>query len=228
MTAEQMHYMFKLKTDKVDSQQNRNWLIPEIDVLLNEAQLLFIKHIAEPRTDLKGFESNQRNIDDIKEIVEKEKLNVFNNTIDLPSNYLFYVNSTASGEKGSCSSNNIIVNIRRHEELFEENSFTKSSFEWRIVNGVFRGNSIVLFNKDFTINNIELIYIRKPKYIHLAEKFGSGSYLSLNGETLTGKQDCELSEQTHGEIVDLAVYLAMSAMTQNINEKINKIKINNK
>jgi len=44
-----MHYDLKVKLNKVDSQQYRNLLIPEIDWALNEAQNIFIKNIAEPR-----------------------------------------------------------------------------------------------------------------------------------------------------------------------------------
>jgi hypothetical protein len=37
------------KFNKVDSQKNRNILVPEIDLYLNEAEEIFVKLIAEPR-----------------------------------------------------------------------------------------------------------------------------------------------------------------------------------
>ena len=48
MTIQDMHYDFKKKLNKIDSQQNRNLLIPEIDWTLNEAQELFVKITAFP------------------------------------------------------------------------------------------------------------------------------------------------------------------------------------
>ena len=45
MNIREMHYDVKKKINKLDSQQNRNLLIPEIDWALNEAMSLFIKMI---------------------------------------------------------------------------------------------------------------------------------------------------------------------------------------
>ena len=67
MTIKEMHYDLKMKLNKVDSQQNENLLIPEMDWVLREAEGLFIKMIAEPRIkSYLGFEMNQRTIDDIR------------------------------------------------------------------------------------------------------------------------------------------------------------------
>ena len=44
-----MHYDFKKKLNKIDSQQKKNLLIPEIDWTLNEAQNLYVDIIAQPR-----------------------------------------------------------------------------------------------------------------------------------------------------------------------------------
>ena len=49
MNAPEMHYDFKKKFNKIDSNNNRNLLVPEIDWTLNEAQDLYIKMVAEPR-----------------------------------------------------------------------------------------------------------------------------------------------------------------------------------
>ena len=62
MNAREMHYDFKQKLNKIDSQKYRNLLVPEIDWKLNEAQEVFVKIIAEPRLRSQlGFEINQRN-----------------------------------------------------------------------------------------------------------------------------------------------------------------------
>ena len=45
MLIEDMHYDFKQKINKIDSQKYRNLRIPEIDWKLNEAQEIFIKTV---------------------------------------------------------------------------------------------------------------------------------------------------------------------------------------
>ena len=84
-----MHYDFKTKLNKIDSQQYRNLRIPEIDWKLNEAQELFVKMIAKPRLrNHLGFETSQRSVDDIRTIVVKDYCSVItNNTATLPTNY---------------------------------------------------------------------------------------------------------------------------------------------
>ena len=73
MTVQDMHYDFKMKLNKLDSQQLRNFLIPEIDWLLNEAQELFVKWVAEPRIpNGLGLETNQRSIDDIRVLMKRD------------------------------------------------------------------------------------------------------------------------------------------------------------
>ena len=71
------HYDFKVKLNKVDSQQYRNLLVPEIDWVLNSAQLLIVKAISNPRhakrLERYGFELNQRNIDDLSPLVINNK-----------------------------------------------------------------------------------------------------------------------------------------------------------
>ena len=44
MDVKSMHYDFKLKMDRVDTLSNPDFNIAEIDWLLNEAQLVFVKN----------------------------------------------------------------------------------------------------------------------------------------------------------------------------------------
>ena len=70
MTTREMHYDIKFKLNKIDSQQNKNLKIPEIDWVINEANEILIKLIAQPRVKNQfGFETSQRTIDDIRTIV---------------------------------------------------------------------------------------------------------------------------------------------------------------
>lgn len=229
MTIKDMHYDFKKKLNKIDSQQNRNLLIPEIDWTLNEAQELFVKIVAFPKKyEYLGFEIGQRTIDDIKTIVKpNECVNVVNNIATLPPDYWFYVKGTVLMTKGNCKDVKGNLVIRQHNDDFEDSPFDSSSFEWRTVNGVFDMNGIKLFSPDFTITKLCIDYLIKLKYIHNAGEFRTGTYNLPSGTTLSGSQNCELPEHTHREIVDLAVLIATGEIQAGDYQiKQNKLKIN--
>lgn len=220
MTVQEMHYDFKQKLNKIDSQQNRNLRIPEIDWKLNEACELFIKTIAEPRysiTDTLGFEKNQRNIDSIRTLVVYEtsleptlqKVNNKTFSATLPEDYMFYISSKVYMKKLPCKEEREgVVILRQHENDFETNVFEESSFEWGEVNIKFTDKGILIFTDGtFEITNFKINYIRRPKYIHYAQGFSTSGYILPSGIVLSGVQHCELPEETHREIVDIAVLL---------------------
>ena len=232
MTVKEMHYQFKLDFNKLDSNQNRDVFVPEIDVYLNRAQEIFIETVIFPRNtslNIPGLENSQKNIDDVRSlVVSEEKLSVSSDKVTLPNKYKHYIRGRAKGVKGSCSSSEIVLHIRKHDMMFEENPNTSSSFEWRTLNGTFIEQGIKLYNKDFKVDEIYLTYLRKPKYIHNAEDFEpGGSYRNFSGELLTGTQDCELPENVHSTIVDIAVFLATGSINSpEYNVKKEKLNFN--
>ena len=231
MTIEEMHYDFKMKFNKVDSQANRNLLIPEIDWLLNEAQEIFVKNIAQPRNpnSSQGFERTQRSIDDIRTIVIPDVdcalASGKTDTFAIPSDYMFFSKGIAFMTKGTSTNVQGVLFIRQHDDLFEISDFDKSSFEWRTVNGVFDKNGIKVFASDFTVTKLSITYIKKLSYINNAEKFSGGYYNLPNGTVLSVNVNCELPSHTHREIVDIAVLLASGDM-QLPDYSIKKDKIN--
>lgn len=225
-----MHYDFKRKFNKIDSQANRNLLIPEIDWILNEAQDIFIKLVAQPRyQNYLGFETSSRTIEDIRPlVVPGYSCNLTTRRLaELPSDYLYHVKLHAHITKGNCNNVKANIYVRQHDDDFENSAFSKSSFEWREVNAVFNKDGLQLFPEDFEINSVILDYIKKPKYMHNAENFGSGSYKLPSGVVLTGYQDCELPSQVHSEIVDIAVLLAAGDINSpEYATKLNKLRMN--
>ena len=230
MTTREMHYDFKRKFNKIDSQKNRNLLVPEIDWLLNEAAELFVKKIANPKTENGlGFESSQRIIDDIKSIVNPGTwLPVTNNIIGLPSDYLYFVRCRVKLSKKNCKDQEAVLYIREHRDLFEESTFYNGNFEWREVNGVYTQQGIQSYTDGtFTIDQAKLTYIRKWPYFHNAQDFTGGSYQNLSGVALTGTVQCDLPEHVHREIVDIAVMLAASEVpTSDFQLKAGKLGFN--
>lgn len=224
-----MHYMFKLKLNKGDSQNFRNFLVPEIDLFLNEAQTIFVKTIAEPRfrTQL-GFETNHRTIEDIRPIVITDaSATITSDVVTLPNNYWYYTKSKCKITKGNCTGLDAKVIVRQHDDDFENNPFYESSFEWREVNAVFNKDGIKLYPKNFTVSDFKLSYIKKPAYIHDAESHSGSGYVSLSQGTLTGFQNSELPIDTHAEIVDIAVMIATGVLQiPDLQTKIEKLKLN--
>lgn len=210
MTIKDMHYDFKKKLNKIDSQKYRNLRIPEIDWVLNEAQELFVKLVAQPRLKTQlGVETTQRTIDDIKALVVHNQCLVVNsNIVSLPKDYLYFLRGRIKMNKGECCNIEGIFYPMQHDDEFEESYFDKSSFEWRTVNGLFTREGIQLFD-DGTFENKELClsYIKRPLYMHNAEDYSNGKYKLPSGKELIGTQDCELVEDTHREIVDIAVFI---------------------
>ena len=226
-----MHYDFKTKLNKIDSQQYRNLRIPEIDWKLNEAQELFVKMVAKPRLKNNlGFETSQRSIDDIRTIVVKDYCSpISNNIASLPDNYWHFISGETLMDKDNCIGFKGTVKIRQHDDEFENSPFDSSSFEWREVNAVFYELGLKLYDDGtFTNRQFCMNYIKKLKYIHDAEDFRGGTYRLPSGTVLVGSESCELPEHTHREIVDIAVAIASNDLQNpDYQNKLQKLNINN-
>lgn len=234
MNIREMHYAFKAGINKNDSQQNVNFLVPEIDRVLNEAMWLYIKLIAEPRTPNQfGFEVGQRSIDDLKNIVVDDDIRPVITTgtnyevVSLPDDYMFFTGASIDMEKGTCVMPMERVRVIQHDDKAEESTFDKSSFEWREVNIRFFEDGIKVFNDGtFSIDEFRLDYIRTPLYMHNAQDYNGATYTGLDGTVYITYQDCELSAHLHQEIVDLAVLIAAGNIEiPNISPKEKKVNL---
>lgn len=215
MNIKEMHYDFKQKLNKIDSQQYRNLKVPEIDWKLNEAINLFVKIVAEPKYATRlGFETSQRTIDDIRTIVENNKklpdvvsIDPLEFSFALPTNYLYYVGTAKMKlSKGQCSVQADKVIDRQHDDDFQSSPFDRSSFLWREVNIRFYKEGIKVFTSgEFEPSDFHINYIRKPASVNNSESYPGGQYKTLAGNVLDANIDCDLPIQTHREIVDLAV-----------------------
>jgi len=234
MKIQDMHYDYKLKLNRIDSNKYRNLKIPEIDWKLNEAMYIFILMVSNPRIKSHlGFETSKRNTEDILPLIIDDydlSLSNDNNTVLalLPNNYLSYLSvANLICSKGDCKSVKLDVNIIRHQDNNDE-TFYDSNFEWREANIRFFNSGIKIFNNDFNIDTFSINYIRKPEYMNYAEGFLASGYKLPSGEQLTGHQDCELPEHTHSEIVDIAVLLTTGELElpNSYKLKVDKMKLN--
>ena len=230
MDIRDMHYDFAIKYNKVDSNGNEHLEIPEIDWLLNEAQEMYIRNIAEPFSNkFHGFELNQRTIDSISPIVKTEDITIVSNSYaELPEDYFFYVNGIVTMSRGKCLNKTGLLLIKQHDDEFLFDSFQKSSFEWRELVANFEERGLVIYPEDFIVNKIALTYLKKPEYLHNAEDFNPGGGYELpSGKSLLYRSHCIFKEDVCKDIVDIAVMLAAqnTGIVPKYNLKMNKLKI---
>lgn len=150
MDIREMHYGFKLKLNKIDSNQYSNIIIPEVDWYLNEAQDIFIKQRYGVTNNKKeGFEVTQKRIDDLRMLVVKGFLpspptisNTDTNAYEvcLPENYLFLIRSKVNIHKTGCTPKQDVGVLQvQHDDLNNiiQDPFYSPSFEWEEVPAVF-------------------------------------------------------------------------------------------
>jgi len=211
MNIKAMHYQVKAGLNKLDSNQNRNLQIPEIDVALNQAEDIFkLRHT--PYYDpSRGVEFNQRSIENLRTIVVNQDIgqNVVNNVAQLPSDYDYYLSSYVTVVKGDCD-RVIPARVYRHQDEFK--NFDSPSFEWGECPIRFFEGGVHIYTDGFNAIRIRLNYLRKTAWMHNAEDWDPSGY-TYNGQVYEGTQDCELPERCHQEIVDLAVLVITGNLT---------------
>jgi len=199
MTIAEMHYNFKKKLNKLDSQQYRNLLVPEVDWALNEAQDILVRRAVSAGGDLGGVRTL---------VLRGQNVPVSGSTAALPADFAYFLLAWAEAEKGDCRATMRFF-LREAGDDHERDPFRRSSFEWREANGAFEGDTVRVFDDGtFTIKSLLLDYVRKPKWMHAAADHRGGGYKMPGGLALTGTRDCELPDETHGPLVDLAVLIA--------------------
>ncbi|MCB9019262.1 MAG: hypothetical protein H6546_02940 [Chitinophagales bacterium] len=223
MTTTEMTLSVRNRLNALDASRYRQLKQPIIDWSLNEAQELLIQSIFDPsvRGKLK-VESGQRTVDDLREITVNQKpaeaipLSIFDTDSyagSLPEDYRHYLRGYVTAKKGKCEKRIRLYQAQIDDE-FEEDPMTKSSFEWEEVNFHFLSQGLIRAYTDgtFTLSTAIMDYIRRPKYIHAAKNFAGGSYKTVNGQLLTGEQNCELAEHTHSDIVMIAVAILTDSL----------------
>ncbi len=209
MDIREMHYLIKLRMDKVDSLHYDNFLSYEIDAYLNRSQIQLLN----TRYNInniykKGFEGNQKRIEDLKHLLEHEILQpeIIDNVSyrynldNLESKYFIHISSQVLATKGSCKIN-ISTDITEHDDIYQvlKDDNYKPSFEWMVVPFVFRKNYMYGYSDvDFSLGGLEIDYLRYPRNMYF------GDYEDFNGNLLV-QQNSELPEHLQYELIDLTV-----------------------
>ena len=230
MTVEEMQYDFKIKFNKLDSNDYRDFQVPEIDWLLNEAQEVFLKQrYGINNTTQKGFEGSQKRIDDLRNLVMKNiSLSPVTQVISdpvsyegtLPPDYIFAIRVQAVVNKHTCGDKTLVCKPIQHDDLsnclLDPNY--NPSYEWGempIVYGTLSANAadanriFGYTDGSFTVTSFILDYLREPKRIAFPGGVPGNVYNLPNGLPVgLPNQNCELPEHTHREIVDIATLIA--------------------
>ena len=224
MTTQELHNEFKITLDKVDSESYPSFLEGEVDYFLNEAQDRFIKtRYGRNNAYSAGFEEMQKRTDDLKALVVSRFCDItpveyYGSTSDTvfradldslftdedqsivaPEKYMFYLKSTVNTctdiNKACCGW--FRVKLVQQDDLSSvaNDPFNKPKVEKPVI--FFEdGDIFVWIGAEGIVENFLVTFIRRPLAINLGTYGGS-------------PQDCELSEYTHKEIVQIAVRIAL-------------------
>jgi hypothetical protein len=231
MIVNQLILSFKLKLDKIDSSAYPDILNEEIRFWLDEAADRFVKQRYE-RNNLKrkGFEETQKRTDDLRAAVRTETIaaNVstdypgFAYNVELPDRYRYLLKVQTEIRYVDCNDLSETewstpYQVQQDDiHVLLEDPFNKP-IEGRPLY-ILEGNNIVFFTDGvFEVLNARVTYIR------LFDKLQPGLATSAtysNGAT----EYTELAEDTHEEIVDIAVKMALENIeSQRYQTNINEI-----
>lgn len=119
----------------------------------NEDDIRYIQSLLVPNKEIKRLK------------IERDHV-----SFKLPENYFDFSSAYALGSKGNCSGERIdlfyeIKDMERNFYLSDD--FTSPSFEYREAPYMIGGNSVNVFNSDFSIDLLILSYYRYPKKLRL-------------------------------------------------------------
>jgi len=211
LNALEMSVAFKQGLDKFDSLNYPDFETDQIELLLNQAQDLFIKQrYGSTNVKRESFEQTQKRTEDLKAVVVNQVIVPAANAVDnispysrfvtLPTDHWFIIQELTDISYTNCNSQ--VVTDRVFTEAIQHNDYSKiinNPFAQPNENKVLRlmenGRVELIPASNVTISNYRLRYIKKPVRI-----------------SITNSVDCELSEHTHQEIVNLSIDIALEGI----------------
>lgn len=221
MTAQEFHDNFKFTLDKVDSLNYPNFLVAEIDLLLNQAQDRIVKQrLGIDNVKREGFEQTEKRTDDLRTIVVDSTIVPSNSSSSnmpggvfctLPSNYYFAVNEQVDLIYQDCNNQlkkeRVPVKAIRHDNYNKviSDPFNKPD-ETLVLRLMENGKVELISDINHQIKNYYLRYIKRPQQIN------------LNTNTTT-----DLPEHIHWELVSEAVNIALENISAQRIQTFDKI-----
>lgn len=223
MTIQDFHNNFNIEVDKTLDFEYPYMLPEQIDYWLNKAQARFIKERLYPKDpNMKGFEETQKRIEDLRTIVKTSEAltpvtSGANYIITLPNDYLYLVRHRCT-TVGTCGTKSVggLLTIQEFINQMLKDPFWKPTADEPIY--YFIGDSIVYETLgDFIISETTLTYVKEPLELRLGSQY-------INPTT---DVNCELPEQSHQEILDIAVSMALENIeSQRYQSNLNELRNN--
>lgn len=225
MTIQECHYQFKLGMDRLDTQSSEDFTKAEIDWLLNQARLEFLKSrfSADHNVKRRGFENTQIRIDDLSTLVIKYPIQppilatfldagVYEADLNqLAYPYLHLLSAYTILNLGNDCYKDVPLKFMQHDDYREalRDPFNSPSTEFIPYNfgRSSTGNnvpSLFLYGGSLpasTITNVYVEYLKYPVQVSL------GGYTYIDG-VVYPPTDLDFPEHTHPEIVDIACQIA--------------------
>lgn len=203
-----MHYHIKQKVNKLDTNQNANLSIPQIDVAINSAVDFIVNSLntlADLPTDYvrDSFRTLRKEIT-ISNFLFNSSLN--KSTASLPKDYRFYRPSKIKVKKEGCPFITVDLIEENDKDTILNFKPANTNYNWGIYYVRIEDNNIVIPDVNSSdIDNVSLTYIRNPLYCHAAALLdASAGYILPDGTNLTGIQQCELPEHLHEQVVNIS------------------------
>lgn len=235
ISVDELLYEFELRINQLDRQDNQNIFLENKLIHLRNAETTWIKSKLNQNNIYKiGYEGFRKRIDDLQVLkVESKKLNISQGTNkrylnyegDLSSvtDYMFYISAYAEASQKKCK-DTIGVDLIKEgqlETLFYNDNYSPSFF-WRTSLATIGNDKLRVYTDGkFTINDIYLTYLRKPKRL---DKEG---YIDLITGADSVNQDSELPEYAKNDILDIAVGYAAQATDNQLQAQFAKLRENN-
>lgn len=222
MTIDEMHTFLDLRVQKINSNAFDNILPEEKDVYINDAIDQFVKDRVEPRSNKLGlgFEQSIKRIEDLRTLLKTSEIDTeehgqillegfFADTATLPADHFlpisvalkiqyndegvtFTVPSQKRVVDGTLDTDykekRIPAKPVQHDDIYSllEDPFNSPGLSTGII--TIDNDKIISYTDDrFITDKVVLTYIRQPQEV-----------------SLSGSTDCDLSANTHREIVDIA------------------------
>jgi hypothetical protein len=228
MNIQEMHYEFKVRVNRIDTQHYQDLPPHNIDNLLNNAINHFVEHYA--YANKLPFEVTQSRIDMLSNLVigqpEQPVLTptrVSANSFEVKFSDLVY--PYAHLVRAAVNSNCGVVNIKLIPMEFLNrmlnDAMQRPSYRWRRLLGTIRKTSnaenasmYIYTEPAFELNNVMLEYIKQPKKVFFGG-YNTVEYDACIARGLGGCDilynvntppvDCDIADMYHSLIVDIAV-----------------------
>lgn len=208
MTVSELHIAFKIGLDKIDSLGYPDILPEEIDFLINQAADRFVKQrYGKTNTKREGFEETQKRTEDLKTIVKSAQLTPNPYSINnisttarfytLPTDQRYIVQEQTDIIYNDCHGNSttkkVLVRPIQHNDYdkIQTDPFNRPN-DVKVLRLMSEGMVEIIAGVGFTLGTYYLRYIKLMQPV------------SLNANVTL-----ELPVDTHQEVVDIAVDIAL-------------------